>query len=214
MPRHPDARPADEIVRVGRLLAEGRYVVAGEGNLSVRLDAGRFLITPAGARKGELAPEDVVAVDLDGRAVSGPRRPSSEWRLHAEIYRRRPDAGAVCHAHPPNATAFACARRTPPPSLLPEALLLLGDEVPLAPYATPGTDEVAASLAGRLDRGRALLLASHGAVTWADDLAEAFGRMEVLERLAEIALGAERLGGGVRLTHSEALRIREARRGG
>lgn len=214
MHRHPDARPADEIVRVGRLLREGGHVVAAEGNLSVRLGPERLLITPSGVRKGELEPDDPVAIDLDGRATAGPRRPSSEWRLHAGIYRLRPDAGAICHAHPPCATAFACARRTLPTALLPESLLLLGDEVPLAPYATPGTKAVAGALQGRVEQGRALLLANHGAVTWATDLDEAFALMEVLERLAEIALHAERLGGGVRLTRAEAQRIREARRGG
>jgi len=147
MARHFDARPADEIVRVGRLLYERRYVVAAEGNLSVRLASGRFLITPAGACNGRLDAAGLVELDPSGPPVAGEGpAPSSEWRVHAEIYARRPDVAAVCHAHPACATAFACARRELPTALLPEALLILGDEVPLVPYAAPGSDELAAAL--------------------------------------------------------------------
>ncbi|MDO9170778.1 MAG: class II aldolase/adducin family protein [bacterium] len=204
-----DARPADEIVRVGRLLCERRYVVAGEGNLSVRLGPGRYLVTPAGAAKGDLAPGDLVEVDDDGRP-SGPGRPSSEWRLHAEIYRRRPDVSAVCHAHPPHATAYACARRALPATILPEAVLLLGGEVPLAPYATPGTDEVAASIRSLIAHHQALLLSNHGVVAVGGSLAEAYRRLETVERVAEVGLAAEKLGGAVRLTPQQVRRLHDA----
>jgi len=205
------ARPADEIVRVGRLLYKRKYVVAAEGNLSIRLDRDRFLITPTSVCKGELSPDEPVEMDLSGEVV-GVARPSSEWRLHAEIYRRREDVGAVCHGHPPYATAFACARRPLPSALMPEALLMLGDEVRLAPYATPGTDGVPASLRGLTDDASALLLANHGVVTFAATLGAAYALLETVERLAEVALLAEKLGGGVRLTRREGERIREVRR--
>ncbi len=204
-----DARPADEIVRVGRLLSERRYVVAGEGNLSVRLGPGRYLVTPAGAAKGDLAPGDLVEVDADGRPF-GPGRPSSEWRLHAEIYRQRPDVSAVCHAHPPHATAYACARRALPASILPEAVLLLGGEVPLAPYATPGTPEIVASIQPLVARHQAFLLSNHGVVAVGGSLEEAYRRLETVERVAEVGLEAERLGGAVRLTPLQVRRLDDA----
>jgi L-fuculose-phosphate aldolase len=208
-----DARSADEIVRVGRLLYAHRYVVATEGNLSVRLAADRFLVTPAGACKGELAAADLVELDLVGRVVAGAgSTPSTEWRLHAELYRARPDAAAVCHAHPACATAFACARRELPTSLLPEAVLVLGGAVPLVPYATPGTDELAAALRRRAPGHDALLLANHGVVTIGANLVEAYRRLETVERLAEVALGAERLGGGVRLTARQVAELKDMRR--
>ncbi|MDO9694827.1 MAG: class II aldolase/adducin family protein [Candidatus Latescibacteria bacterium] len=209
MPR--DARPADEIVRVGRLLYERRYVVAGEGNLSARLAPGRFLVTPAGANKGELDRDGLVEVDGDGRP-QGPGRPSSEWPLHAEIYRLRPDVAAVCHAHPPRATAFACARRDLPASILPEAVLLLGGEVPLAPYATPGTAEVAASIRPFIERHQAILLSNHGVVAVGGTLEEAYRRLEVVERVAEVALDAEKLGGAVRLTTQQVRKLNDGSR--
>jgi len=209
---HPvDARPADEIVRVGRLLAEHRLVAAAEGNLSVRLAALRFLVTPAGARKGDLHAAGLVELDLDGAVADG-GAPSSEWRLHAEIYRRRPDVSAVCHAHPVCATAFACAHREPPTALLPEALLVLGERVPLVPYAAPGTADLAAALGERLGAHDALLLANHGVVTVGESLEEACRRLETVERLAEVALGAERLGGGVPLTARQSAEVLRSRR--
>jgi len=214
MTQPTDARPADEIVRVGRLLYERRYVVAAEGNLSVRLPSGRLLITPAGACKGALEARGLVELDPAGPAAAGDNpAPSSEWRLHAEIYARRPDVGAVCHAHPVCATAFACARRELPAALLPEALLVLGDAVPLVPYATPGSDDLAAALRSRLADHAALLLANHGVLTVGASLDEAYRRLETVERLAEVALAAEPLGGGVRLTARERAAVRETRRG-
>ncbi len=208
MTRETGARPADEIVRVGRLLYGRKYVVAAEGNLSVRLDEDRFQITPTGVCKGELEVETLVVMNRNG-VVDGDARPSSEWRLHAEIYRRRTDVHAVCHAHPSFATAFACAHRALSTALLPEALLLLGNEVRLAPYATPGTPDVPASLSDLNDHEPALLLANHGVVTFAVDLDGAYALMETVERLAEITLYAERLGGGVELSRREWARIRD-----
>ena len=196
MPDIDDARPADQIVRVGRRLVEGGLVAAAQGNLSVRLAPDRFLITSAGARKGALAPEDLVEVGPDGDPAEGPRRPSSEWRLHAELYRLRPDAGAVCHAHPPCATSFTRTRRALPTQPLAEARRTLGEEVPLAPYAPPGSAAAAAVLRGRVECARALLLADHGAVSWGVDLEEAFVRMEVLERLARMVTHPTRPGDG------------------
>lgn len=185
-----------DLARVGALLYARRLVVGTEGNLSVKLDEGRYLTTPTGACKGQLDPDGLVEVDLAGQplAAGGPR-PSSEWGLHREIYSRCPAAGAVCHAHPPHATACAAAGRVLDPRLLTEAALLLGP-VPLTPPAVPGTGEVARAVRPHLPAARALLLANHGAVCWGHDLDQAFFRLEGLERLAEVTVLVEALGGG------------------
>jgi L-fuculose-phosphate aldolase len=185
-----------DLARVGALLYARRLVVGTEGNLSVKLGEGRYLATPAGACKGRLDPADLVVVDREGQPVAadGPR-PSSEWGLHREIYSRCPAAGAVCHAHPPHATACAAAGRELDPYLLTETALLLGP-VPLTPPAVPGTDEVARAVRPHLPAARALLLANHGAVAWGRDLDEAFFRLESLERLAEVTVLTQALGGG------------------
>lgn len=202
-----EAGAREALVRAGRRLAERNLIVAAEGNLSVRLGGDLFLTTPAGREKGSLGHADLVVVDLAGRPRGGRLRPSSEWPLHREIYSRRPDVGAVCHAHPPHALAFACARR-PLPALMPEAVMVLDGEVPVAPYAAPGTDAVAAAVRELIARRPCLLLANHGAVATGDDMEQALHRMETLERVAQTALLADRLGGGVVLTAAE---IRELR---
>jgi len=203
----PEAGAREAVVRAGRRLADRGLIVAAEGNLSVRLGGDLFLTTPAGREKGGLGHGDLVVVDLAGRSRGGRLRPSSEWLLHREIYLRRPDVGAVCHAHPPHALAFACARRSLP-ALMPEAVMVLDGEVPVAPYAAPGTAAVAASVGELIRRRPCLLLANHGAVTTGRDMEQALHRMETLERVAQTALLAVRLGGGVELTPDEVRELR------
>jgi L-fuculose-phosphate aldolase len=193
-----------ELIRIGALLYDRRYVVAAEGNLSVRLGGDRFLITPSAACKGWLRMGDLLEVDEAGQSLATDRRTSSEWLLHREIYAADPDARAICHAHPPCATACAAAGRALAAGILTETAALLGD-VPVAPPAEPGTDEVAASVRPLVAGCRAILLANHGVVTWGADLEAAYFLLESVERLAEVTLLAE-LAGGARPLPAELLR--------
>ena len=190
------AAAALEIVRVCRRLWERGLVAGQDGNVSVRLAPARVLVTPAGASKGELRADDLVEVDLDG-APLGPRRPgrtaSSEVRMHLSVYRARPDVGAVVHAHPPTATAFAVAGEDLMRPVLPEIVATLGG-VPLVPFAPPGGDELAAAVASHAGRHDAVLLANHGATTLGPTLTVAHQRMESLEHAACILLAARLLG--------------------
>ncbi|MBD3221851.1 class II aldolase/adducin family protein [bacterium] len=184
------------MARVGARLYARRLVVGAEGNLSARLADDRFLTTPSGRCKGDLVEADLVVVDLEGRpARPQSPLPSSEWRLHREIYRLCPGAGAICHGHPPHATACAVAGRALDARLLTETAMLLGP-VPLAVPSVPGTDEVADSVRPLLPAARAILLANHGAVAWGRDLEEALHRLESVERLAEVTILAAVIGGG------------------
>jgi L-fuculose-phosphate aldolase len=182
------------MVRIGALLYERRYVIAAEGNLSVRLGGDRFLITPSAACKGWLRMGDLLEVDAAGGSLATDRRTSSEWLLHREIYAGAPTAHAICHAHPPCATACAAAGRALDAGVLTETAAVLGD-VPVAPLAVPGTDEVAASVRPLVPECRAVLLANHGVVTWGADLQEAYFLLESVERLAEVTLLAGLAGG-------------------
>jgi L-fuculose-phosphate aldolase len=105
-PIESDAKYRKEICKVGRWMYRQGFVVASEGNLSVRLDADRILVTPAGACKGRLLPHQLIVTDIQGTVVSGDGQPSSELQMHLLFYRLRPLARAVCHAHPPIATGF------------------------------------------------------------------------------------------------------------
>lgn len=135
----------------------------------------------------------MVVVDPDGRQVSGVRKVTSEIGMHLAVYRARPDIRAVVHAHPPIATGFACAGRALDEPLCAEAVMALGP-VPLAPYATTGTEALAASLAALIPGHSAILLANHGAVSYGDSLFDAFQKMETVEHFANICLVAHQLG--------------------
>lgn len=182
-----------EIVEVCRRLHARDLVGAAEGNVSCRAGSGSFLITPSGADKASLRETDLVVVDGDGEVVRGRRRASSELRMHLAAYAARPDVQAIVHAHPLTAVALTVAGVPPPNGLVPEAAVVLG-EVAVAPFATPGTDEVPRSLEPLFDGHDVFLLERHGALALGRTLEEAFHRMETLERVARVAVLARLLG--------------------
>ena len=199
-----------EICIAGRWMYERGYIVACEGNLSVRLGENRILNTPTCMNKGFLSPEDLVVTDLDGRQISGDRKVSSEVAMHTLFYRMRSDVRAVCHAHPPTATGFAVAGRALDQALLPEVIVGLG-QIPLVRYATPGTPELSAAIEPFVLHYDALLLANHGAVTCGPDLLTAFFRMETIEHSAKITLAAEMAGEPSLLSSREVAKLMAAR---
>jgi L-fuculose-phosphate aldolase len=189
----PETRLRRDLVEVCRRLHDRRLIGAGEGNVSCRLGRDRLLVTPSGASKGYLRPADLVVVDLAGERVRGRGRPSTELLMHLAAYAARPDAGAVVHAHPLTAVAFTVAGVPPPDDLLPEAVLVLG-RIAVAPFATPGTDEVPRSLAPFWKGHSVILLERHGALALGTGLFQALDRMETLERVCEVAAAARALG--------------------
>jgi L-fuculose-phosphate aldolase len=178
------------------------------GNLSVRLDADRVLITRSGAPKGRLRPDALLVVDLEGRVLAGTGQPSTETQLHLAIYRRHAWAGAVVHAHPPKATALAAAHLEIPLETLPEGLFALG-ALPAIPYRSSKDPAYGESVALALDGADAALLLNHGAVTVGPDLAKALAKMEILEALATVAADHRAMGvHGAPLDPAEIERIR------
>ena len=182
-----------DLAQFGRLLHRLGYMPGTSGNLSVRLDRERLLVTPTGVSKFMLRSADMVIVDLQGRQLAGTRKVTSELSMHLAVYEQRDDVAAVVHSHPPIATAFACAGRALDQMLCQEAVMTLGI-VPLARFATTGTGEVAASLTPFIPGHDAILMANHGAVSYGSTLLEAFQKMETVEHLAQIALAAHQLG--------------------
>ena len=176
------------LVDIGRRLASQGLIVAAEGNLSVRLGGHAFLVTPAGVAKGALRPQDLLVVDHAGRCADG--RPTSEWPLHRALYAARPDIRSVCHAHPPWATAFSVAGRDLDGRVLTETEGPL-PRVPLAPRAAPGTEELPDTVVPWIRGHYAVLLGNHGVVAVGADAEAAFGRLETVERLAQVTLLAE-----------------------
>jgi L-fuculose-phosphate aldolase len=193
MPQPTETRLRRDLVEVCRRLHDRRLIGAGEGNVSCRLGKDRLLVTPSGVGKGFLRPADLVVVDRSGKRIRGRGRPSTELLMHLAAYAARPDADAVVHAHPLTAIAFTVAGVAPPNDLLPEAVLVLG-RIAVAPFATPGTDEVPRSLSPFWNGHDVILLERHGALALGRDLQQAFDRMETLERVCEVAARARALG--------------------
>lgn len=180
------------------------------GNASVRdPESDAFWITPSGKDPKALTPQDIVQVGFGGSWADA-AAPSSEWRLHEEIFRRRPDLGAVVHTHSPYATVLACAGQPIRPVHYLIALAGTG-EVPVAPYATFGTTELAESAAAALgETGRACLLAHHGLVVAAQTLAQAVELADAMEEQAFYdwhcrSIGSERVLNSEELSVSEEL---------
>jgi L-fuculose-phosphate aldolase len=191
-----------DLARFGKMLHGQGFVAATDGNLSVRLDDQRILITPTCVSKGMMRPQDMVIVGLDGRKLNGSSNPSSEIAMHLTIYRMRPDVDAVVHAHPCTATGFASAGMALDEPLCSEVVITLGS-VPLAPYATTGSMELSDSLRPYIPYHDAILMANHGVVTYGEDLCRAYMRMEAVEHYARIVLTTRLLGSAQSLDSRE-----------
>ena len=156
----------NDVAHACRRLAADGLVIGTAGNISARAGENEVAVSPTGAVLGELEPEDVTVVDMEGEVVAGDLEPTSELDLHLGVYRRY-DAGAVVHTHAPMATALSCVLDELP--CVHYQMLLLGGAVPVAPYATFGTPELANSVLDALEGRSAALMANHGAITHAGD---------------------------------------------
>jgi L-fuculose-phosphate aldolase len=179
------------LLEAGRRLGARGLLAASEGNLSVRLDRDRILVTPAGRRKDELAAGDLVVVwlghaDRDDRSPSG-QAPTSDLAIHLAVYAVRPDIGAFAHAHLPASMALTLADEVPDPGVLPEMTILL-PRLPFVPFGIPGSDDLAGRVASALTEApeplpTAVLLERHGAIAVGEDPAQAVDRLELVEVL-------------------------------
>jgi L-fuculose-phosphate aldolase len=207
-----EARLRADIVEVGRRLWTRGYVASNDGNISVRLDAERLLMTPASVSKGFMTPDMMVVTTLDGQLISGApgRKPSSEIQMHLVAYRNRPDVGAVVHAHPPQATGFAVAGMPLDRAVLAEVVTTLGS-IPIVEYGTPSTRELATTVEPYVRLHDGLLLANHGALALGADLFAAYYKMETIEHFAGISFVARMLGREHLLSREEVGRLQALR---
>jgi len=199
-----------DILDVGKLIYHKGWVAANDGNISVRMDAGRILCTCTGVSKGMMTPDDLIVCDLEGNKIAGDRERTTEIAMHLTIYRMRPDVSAVVHAHPPVATGFAVAGRPLDLAVLPEVIVSLGC-VPLAGYGLPGTPALTEGMLPYLPNYDAILLGNHGSVCYGEDVYKAFFKMEMVEHCARVTLVAELLGGPKVLPRQEVRKLFEAR---
>lgn len=176
----------EEIVTVARRAYDSGLMAGTSGNLSrFEPDSGYMAITPSGLDYTIMTPEDVVVMALDGTIVDGTRKPSSEWKMHAEIYRHLPETRAIVHTHSPSATAYAVLRKEIP-CVLVEMLLFLKGSIEVADYAAQGSAAVGTNCLPILSRKPACLLANHGVVTTGATLEQAYTNSVYVEDAANI----------------------------
>jgi L-fuculose-phosphate aldolase len=199
-----------QMVAIGRRMYQRGYVAATDGNISVRLDDGRILITPSGVCLGEMGPVDLVAIESGGAVCDQTQRPSTELPMHLEVYGQRPDVSAVIHAHPPLATAFTVAGIDLAQCVIPEVVLTMG-RIPTTRYATPSTEQGREAVRDLIGEHDALVLDRHGTLTVGPDLTSAYRKLEKVEHAAQVTLAARQLGNVRTLPPEEVRRLETMR---
>jgi L-fuculose-phosphate aldolase len=191
-----------QIVRFGKKLLAARLTSGTGGNLSIlNRERGLIAISPSGVEYEDMVPSDVAVVDGDGTTVEGSRKPSSELDFHRALYSKRSDIQAVVHTHSVYATTMACLRWEIP--AVHYLVAFSGHKVPLAPYATFGTPELARNVAEHIGECNALLLANHGLVAIGPNLDTAFAVADEIELVARIYYQAKSIGEPVILPEEE-----------
>ena len=172
-----------DVIDVAVVMSLSQLSPGRSGNVSCRCNGG-MLITPSGMAYEELEPDDIVFVKADGSVLGEQRKPSSEWHFHLAVYAARLDINAVVHTHSLNATVLACAHK-PIPAFHYMVAAAGGDDIPLVPYATFGTPELAAHVAHGLKERDACLMANHGQIAIGATLDAALELAHDVENLAE-----------------------------
>lgn len=190
------------IIDIGQRMYVRNFVAANDGNISVKTGDNEVWATPTGVSKGYMKKKMLVKVDLDGNILEGTCKPSSELKMHLCAYQENKEIRAVCHAHPPVCTCYAIAGIPLTAPVLAEAVITLGD-VPIAPYAKLGSREVPEAVAPFCHTHNGILLANHGAVTWAEEPYAAWYRLESMEYYANILLITEHILGRQNLLTDE-----------
>jgi L-fuculose-phosphate aldolase len=181
------------VVQAMQDLIAKRLTAGTSGNISIRTEGG-MLITPTGLAPALLLPEHIVAIGLDGGAAQDQLTPSSEWQMHADVYRQKPEVRAIVHCHSPYATILACARKPIPP--LHYMVAAAGSYgIPLADYATFGSRELSRANLEALSGSMACLLANHGQLATGSNLDGALKLAELVEELAHCYWGTLAIGG-------------------
>lgn len=165
------------------------------GNISIRIEKNKILISPTLTSMGFMKPEDISLIDLKGKVLDGKSKPSSEHKLHLFVYKKLPNINAIIHAHPPFATAFAVSGEPFTTFTQPETVVFLG-RVPFVKYGTPSTNELPNELDKFLDgKDNTFLLQNHGVLCIGEDLERTYYNLETLENSAKIIVISRLLGG-------------------
>ncbi len=182
-----------QLIDAGKEMEEGGLIVGSIGNISVRAPDGTIAISSRSSYLGRLTPGDIVLLNADGSIKEGSAEPSSEHRMHVEVYTTRQDVHAVVHTHSPHASAYAFLRRPFHP-VNPEAQYVLGT-VPIVPFVPSGTQALAMAVAQEFGKGvSVVLMERHGVVTVGPDISRALNLAEMVEEVARITYLIDSIG--------------------
>lgn len=175
-----------DVLRIAKKAYDEKLMAGTSGNMSVlSRDRQWMVITPSSYDYSIMEEQDIVVTDLDGNVVQGCHKPSSEWKMHAEIYKHLPHAGAVVHTHSPYATSFAVTHQEIPVILI-EMIPFLKGKLEVSPYAEQGSAQVGLNAVPILKRKNACLMANHGVVTVGETLDQAYINSVYAEDTAKI----------------------------
>lgn len=199
--KHQIARK--EIIDAGNQMVNTALVIGTWGNISVRIpDEDLIAITPSGVDYDKLISENIPIIDFEGNLIDGNMKPSIELPMHLEIYKKRPDIGAIVHTHSTYCTAMAIARK-PIPASCEDLIQIVGGNVRVSEYRLPGTDDLGKVAVEALDERNAVLLANHGLLAAGKNLKETIKIAFICEKSAHATLLAANIGGAIELSKEE-----------
>lgn len=199
-----------QIADIGKKLADKGLSPGFSGNISVRFED-KILVTPSGYSLGELEADDIVVLDFDFNIIEGNKKPSSESKMHALIYKKRPDLNALVHCHSPKASVFAVNGVPLVQPILAENIFTLGD-IPVAKYYLPSSEELAQEVCSFFDVHDCVLMQNHGVIVGGKDLRTAFYKMDTVEYYAEVCILANLTGKPCELSDEQKREIIELRK--
>ncbi len=191
----------EEILYWSKRLYQKGMSPSTSGNISIKTKNGIY-ISASGVCLNDMNEEDIILIDYDGNVLNGNKKPSSEKIMHSEVYTKRDDINAIIHCHCPLITAFAVAGKPIDKAILPDFSLTFG-QVPIIPYYCPSTIELAVAVGEYFEKYSAVLLKNHGVILGAENLQNAFYKLELLKSYVEIYFGAEVLGGACTLSKKQ-----------
>ncbi|MEM2178748.1 MAG: class II aldolase/adducin family protein [Candidatus Methanomethylicaceae archaeon] len=197
-----------KLIEIAKRVSQAGLVTGTWGNISAKLSDNEILITPSGFGKSELNPEHLIVIDMNGKVIRGELKPSMETFMHVNIYTHRPDVNAIIHTHSPAATAFAVVNKAIPVITV-DFASVVGETIPVAQYARPGTEKLAEVATKTLNKKAAILLRNHGVVAVGNSLDEAFHVAVIVEEAAKIYIYASLIGKPILIPNEEVKAIRD-----
>lgn len=201
----------DRIIELGKRAYSRCFVASNDGNISIKLDDEKFLITASGKSKGYLTYDDILLCDMQGNILEGSGRASSEIRMHIMVYQERSDVNGIFHAHPVYGTTLAVAGIALDQPILVEVIVSIG-KIPLVEYGTPGTDKLPNNIKKYVKNHEAFLLEKHGVLTLGADVETAYYRMETVEHFSKIFFNLQQLASYQTMDKEEVEKLYKARK--